>query len=330
MRAHLDPDGGVSLTNDPADPGSLRPLARVSPGRACDRCRSRRRDHDELHHQPTRRPHDVAGRRWRRDAGRVAVPGRLPRPAGDVRSPWRPRCRRSIVVDSADAPRSMRWPMACRSRSWSRCSFGTTATSSGHPTTPAGTPATWSPTTASEPERSTDRAQQWAVEWWMPRRDVARVGHGHAIDFHPGVSQRPACRGRLRRRLGSTGRRPHNDRISQISCDRAMHVVLRRRISSRDAVDGAPDPARATARSGETEDAPSGRRLPTCAGWRGGCRDAGRAASAERQRQRAPIPGEMRRSAASTSARATTTLTVQRAQPADVGVSAAAGRADLA
>ena len=95
---------------------------------------------------------------------------------------------------------------------------------------PAGTRVTWLPATANGREPSVDRAEQRAVERRMPICDVSRRRRvrRRVPPRHVRVSRR---RGPLRRPPGSTGRRPHNVRISQISCDRATQVVLRSRIN---------------------------------------------------------------------------------------------------
>ena len=86
------PTGGVSLTNDPADPGRferwhlyhpVEPPITVEPGDEVDQSRFTINQRGELSNWQRRGE--------RRDTLGVAVPGELPRPAGDVRSARRPR-----------------------------------------------------------------------------------------------------------------------------------------------------------------------------------------------------------------------------------------------
>ena len=156
----------------------------------------------------------------------------------------------------------------------------------------------------------------------MLRCDVTRIGDGYAIDFHPRVSVSAGAEALSGadsdHGTATTQRQDQPDQLRSGDARRAPQAN-----HSGGAIDGTPDSARVT------RDPGNGRRpnrattasvrrvesrLPRC---RTG--SIGRATAAT-----STTPGEMRRSAALTSARATTALTVQRTRPADVGTSAAA------
>ena len=166
------------------------------------------------------------------------------------------------------------------------------------------------------PERSADRAQQRAIEGRMSLGDVGRVGHGDAANLHPGVGERPCAEadsGSHPDHGTSTAQR--QDQPDQLRSSDARRAPQTNH--SGDAINGAPNAARVTGDPGERK-APNrattanvrrvDRRLARCR--RG---SVGRATAAT-----TTTPGERRRSATSTSARVTTTLTVQPALPADV------------
>ena len=286
MRAHLDVDGGVSLTNDPTDPGHFRRWHLYHPVEPRSRS-TRRRDHDEF---------DVNQRgsltTWRvnvGDATRSASqflgdfldPLVMFDPPGDTVPPLNRagQCRLAVLdAIAAEQPFAqivelVGTDFAISSR---RRQGPPVRERHGRPLLRAGLIVS-----ASDPSSGRSNGGCSTATSAASPRERRRVRPRRApASRHPDPTPAPTR---------MTGSKPPSDRSSQISCERARHVVpcMRRRR----ATPLTARPPRGDQAEGEaTETRRTERDRPGCAGPRVDCSRAAPATEARRERPESPSP----------------------------------------